>query len=92
MPVKFSLVYPTRDRPHFIEMALIFLNNQNYDNFEIIISDNHSTPAFSCKNIIKKYQSLDIIYLRPNKSLSMAENWNFALSFALVITFAIYHR
>ena len=81
MSIKFSLVYPTKDRPQFIEMALSFLNQQYYDNFEIIISDNCSSSAFSCKTIVKKYKELNIVYLKPDATLSMAENWNFALSY-----------
>lgn len=76
-----SIVYPTRDRPSFIEKALNFLEQQSYQKFEVIVCDNYSDERFSCFEICEK-SSLNVIYIRPKRELTMVENWNYALSYA----------
>lgn len=80
--MKISLIYPTRNRPEFIKVALKFLESQNCANFEVIVSDNFSEPSLSCLNYIEASNLKNIRYFRPPNELSMVENWNFALQFA----------
>lgn len=82
MKTFFSLIYPTRDRPEFVRMALRFLKEQNYDNFEIIISDNYTDQDLSCEEICKNSGLKNIVYVRPNFPVGMVKNWNYPLSFA----------
>lgn len=77
--MKFSLVYPTRHRPKFIEMALAFLEKENYKNFEVIVSDNYTDASLSCEEYCKKSSLINIKYVRPPAPVGMVENWNFAL-------------
>lgn len=78
----FSLIYPTRHRPEFVQMALRFLEMQNYDNFEIIICDNFIDPKLSCEDICRNSNLKNIRYIRPISPVGMVENWSYALGFA----------
>lgn len=80
--VRFSLVYPTRHRPQFVEMALTFLEQQEYENFEVIVSDNFVNAALSCEPVCRKPRAFPVRYVRPAAPLSMVANWNYALQFA----------
>jgi len=83
MTTKFSLVYPTRHRPQFIEMALKCLERQEYENFEIIISDNYTDDNAACYKICNESPLFEKIrYVKPPNPLGMVENWNFSLEFA----------
>lgn len=77
---RFSVVYPTRDRPQFVAAALRFLENSNFKDFEIIISDNPSSPEKNCLEQIKNTKLRNIKYFRADKPVSMVDNWNSALS------------
>ncbi len=80
--MKFSLIYPTRHRPKFIEMALEFLERQSYKNFEVIISDNYTDVSLSCEGYCKTSSLKNIKYVKPPTPVGMVENWNFALQHA----------
>jgi glycosyltransferase involved in cell wall biosynthesis len=82
MPLKFSVVIPTRHRPGFIKESIKYLALQDYPNFEVIISDNYLDPALSCKKIVEASALADVKYVKPSKPLGMVENWNFALEHA----------
>jgi glycosyltransferase involved in cell wall biosynthesis len=80
--MKFSLIYPTRDRPNFVEVALRFLECQNFDDFEIIVCDNCSDVKYSCEKICATSSLKNLKYIRAPINLNMTENWNYALSFS----------
>ena len=83
MPPRFSLVYPTRHRPDFVHQALRVLEEQRFDNFEIIVSDNYVDAAQSCERICRDSSlASNITYTRPPRPVDMVENWNHALPFA----------
>lgn len=82
MTIRFSLIYPTRNRPNFIKHALFFLEKQKYQDFEVIVSDNYSDPSLSCKVECEKSQVKNLKYVCPPKPVGMVENWNYALQFA----------
>ncbi|MCT7974884.1 glycosyltransferase family 2 protein [Laspinema olomoucense] len=82
MTIRFSLIYPTRHRPIFIKHALLFLENQKYQDFEVIVSDNYSDPNLSCKVECEKSDVKNLKYICPPKPVGMVENWNYALQFA----------
>lgn len=82
MGVRFSLVYPTRHRPAFIRQALRFLEKQEYQNFEVIVSDNYVDSELSCENECRSASIESLKYVRPPHPVSMVENWNYALQFA----------
>lgn len=80
--MKFSLVYPTRHRPKFIETALAFLERETYNDFEVIVSDNYTDPALSCEAYCRNSSLRNIKYVRPPSPLGMVANWNHALQYA----------
>jgi glycosyltransferase involved in cell wall biosynthesis len=82
MTPRFSLVYPTRHRPEFIQQALRILETQRHANFEVVVSDNYLDPALSCDQICRDSGLANLTYVRPPQPVGMVENWNHALQFA----------
>lgn len=74
----FSVIIPTRERPDTLEMALRSVTNQDYDNLEIIVSDNFSCDA--TEDIVRAANDKRIRYVNTGKRVSMSENWEFALT------------
>lgn len=75
--MKFSVLLPTRNRLNLLTYAIETVKKQDYDNWEIIISDN-----FSHEDIKGHIQSLNdarIKYYRTNSFISVTDNWNNAL-------------
>jgi Glycosyl transferase family 2 len=77
---KFTVIIPTRERSDTLRSAIKSCISQNYDNLEIIVSDNCSQD--DTYDVINSYQDERIKYINPGKRLSMAGNWEFALSHA----------
>jgi len=78
--MKFSVLLPTRNRLKYLKYAVASVLAQNYDQWEIIISDNDSED-----NIAQYIESLNdarIKYFRTEKFVSVTENWNNALSYS----------
>jgi len=82
MGTSFSIVYPTRHRPEFLQQALRILESQGHDQFEVIVSDNYVDPALSCEQVCRESVLANLRYVRPPQPLGMVENWNHALPFA----------
>jgi glycosyltransferase involved in cell wall biosynthesis len=77
---KFTVIIPTRERSDTLRSAIKSCVGQNYDNLEIIVSDNCSQD--DTYDVVKSYQDERIKYINPGKRLSMSGNWEFALSHA----------
>src|ERR1700742_1348266 len=72
--MKFSVLLPTRNRLKYLKYAVSSVLRQDYDNWEIIISDNDSY-----ENIAEYVASLNdarIKYFRTEKFVSVTDNWN----------------
>ncbi len=72
--MKFSVLLPTRNRLEFLKYSLQSVLSQDYQNWEVILSDN-----FSDQDIQGYIQSLNeprIKYSRTESFLSVTENWN----------------
>ena len=82
MSARFSLVYPTRDRPEFVRRALRILETQRHDSFEVIVCDNYVDPALSCEQICRDSSLANLIYVRPPQPVGMVDNWTHALQSA----------
>lgn len=75
--MKFSVLLPTRNRLDLLVRAIETVRRQDYDNWEIIVSDN-----FSDEDISGYIRSLDeprIKYFRTNSFVPVTDNWNNAL-------------
>lgn len=70
-----SVVLPTRDRPQFVRHALASLLSQEIDDFEVIVSDN--AEKVPCRDVVDEIGDSRIRYLRPERPLSMHDNWEF---------------
>jgi glycosyltransferase involved in cell wall biosynthesis len=76
---RFSLIVPTCDRHETLYFTLLTLINQkDFDNYEIIVCDNYSSPE--TKEAVDKLASPKIKYVRAPHRLSMADNWELAVS------------
>jgi len=75
---KFSIVIPTRNRAQTLQYALKTCLNQDFEDYEIIVSDNFSTPE--TQQEVEKFNDDKIVFVRTNQPLAMSENWEFAIS------------
>jgi glycosyltransferase involved in cell wall biosynthesis len=76
--MKFSVLLPTRNRLEYLRYAVETVRRQDYDDWEIIISDN-----FSEQDVGTYVQSLNeprIKYFRTEHAVSVTDNWNNALN------------
>lgn len=73
----FSIVIPTRNRPKLFQDALQSALLQDFENFEVIVSDN-STDQDTHAVIRKFCNHPRLSVYRPDDSLSMPKHWEFA--------------
>jgi hypothetical protein len=78
MSLKFTVIVPTRERADTLEKALQTITAQDYDNLEILVSDNCS--ADRTPEVVAGLKDPRVRYVRTPGRLSMADNWEFALS------------
>lgn len=78
MFTKFTIVIPTRERVESLQFCLKNLLKQEYENFEILVSDNNSGDKTS--EIVSALQDARIRYINTGVRVGMAHNWEFALS------------
>lgn len=77
MTPKFSIVVPTRNRGATLRSALETCIAQDYDNVEIIVSDNYSDD--DTHGVVHAFSDHRIKYVNPGKRVSMSENWEHGL-------------
>jgi hypothetical protein len=75
---KITVIIPTRERCDVLESALRTVTSQDYDNLEIIVSDNFSDDDTA--GVVRRANDHRIRYLNTGKRLSMSHNWEFALA------------
>lgn len=78
----FSIVVPTLNRCDTLKYTLDTIIDQNYEAFELIVSDNCSSDK--TEKIVKAAQKkhANVRYIKPHRTLSMSRHWEFALSHA----------
>lgn len=76
--MKYSIVIPTRSRAHLLGHALASALGQDFDDFEVVVSDNCSTDA--TPQVIAAAAHARLRAVRPERSLSMVDHWEFALN------------
>jgi hypothetical protein len=79
-PVKFSVVIPTRERAATLRHALRTCLDQNCGDYEIIVSDNDSSPP--TKAVVDELGCEKVRYVRTPGALSLCSSWEFAVSHA----------
>jgi len=78
--IKFTVIIPTRERADTLEWSLKTCTTQDYDNFEIIVSDNVSQD--NTREVVEANKDNRIRYINTGKRVSMTSNYEFALSHA----------
>lgn len=76
--MKFSVLLPTRNRLDYLKYAIETVRRQEYDDWEIIISDNFSEDDIA--GYVRSLNEARIKYYRTESFLPVTDNWNLALS------------
>jgi glycosyltransferase involved in cell wall biosynthesis len=74
----FSICIPTRNRAETLKFCLKSAIHQNFENYEIIVSDN--SDGLESKNVVDGLNSSKIRYFKQEVVLPMTENFEFAVS------------
>jgi glycosyltransferase involved in cell wall biosynthesis len=74
---RFTVVIPTRERADTLYHTLRTCIEQDYDDLQILVSDNCSTD--DTPDVVKSFNDKRIKYIRTPQRLSMSSNWDFAL-------------
>jgi glycosyltransferase involved in cell wall biosynthesis len=77
---KFSVLLPTRNRASLLVEAIETVRAQDFEDWEIIVSDNASIE--DVRGIIENIADPRIVYLRSDEPLSVTDNWNRAIDAA----------
>ncbi len=73
----FSIVIPTRGRPELLRDALASALFQDFDDFEVVISDNCNDDR--TQKVLDEFHSHDRLRcIRPERLLPMPDHWEFA--------------
>lgn len=76
--MKFSVLLPTRNRKELLARAIETVIRQDYDNWEIIVSDNFSEEDIA--GYVASLKDARIKYYRTDNFIPVTENWNNALN------------
>jgi glycosyltransferase involved in cell wall biosynthesis len=75
---KFTILIPTRDRADVLRWSIQTCLNQDYDNYEIVVSDNFSQD--NTRETVSSFNDTRIRYVNTGKRVSMSHNWEFGIS------------
>jgi len=75
--MKFSVLLPTRNRLEYLKYAITSVLQQDYQNWEIVISDNDSEQDI--KSYISSLADPRILYFRTSAFIPVTDNWNNAM-------------
>lgn len=75
--MKFSVLLPTRNRLDYLRHAVESVRRQDYDDWEVIISDNDSQDGIS--EFVAGLGDSRIRYFRTSTFVPVTDNWNKAL-------------
>jgi glycosyltransferase involved in cell wall biosynthesis len=76
--VKFSVLLPTRNRLELLRYAVESVRRQDYDDWEIVVSDNDSTEDIA--GYVRGLGDPRIRYARTPRFVPVTDNWNNALA------------
>lgn len=75
---RLSVIIPTRERADTLQHTLRTVIEQEYENLEIIVSDNASLD--NTEQVVRRFTDKRLRYINTGQRLGMSENWEFALS------------
>lgn len=76
--IKITVIIPTCERSETLYHCIKTCLNQDYANYELLISNNASTD--NTDDVISSFNDSRIRYIKTDEKLSMSEHWEFALS------------
>lgn len=76
--MKFSFLIPSKNRLELLTQAVESILRQDYEDFEIIITDNASEQDYA--SYVKGMGDDRIVYSKSSASVSVTQNWNNALN------------
>jgi len=76
--MKFTVVIPTADRSNTLRHTIKTCVDQDYADYEILVSDNCSQDE--TRDVVDNFRDPRIRYINTGKRLSMSSNWEFALN------------
>lgn len=78
--IHFSIIIPTKDRAEYLHQTLKTCSNQDYENLEIIVSDDGSLD--NSREIVEEAARKDprIRFISPGTGVGMLDNFEFALN------------
>jgi len=76
---RFTVIIPCKNRSRYLHQTLRTCMMQNYENLEVIVSDDNSTDDL--RDVVEDASRRDsrIHYIRPNSGTGMLNNFEFAL-------------
>ncbi len=74
----FSICVPTRNRADTLKYCLKSVLHQDFDNFEIIVSDN--SDGMEAQKVVSEINSGKIKYFKQKEVLPMTDNYEFAVA------------
>lgn len=77
---KFSVVIPTRERAGTLRFALRTCLDQTFDDYEVVVSDNFSSPE--TRAVVDECGSPRVRYVRTAEPVAMSTNWEFGVGHA----------
>lgn len=75
--MKFSVLLPTRNRLEYLRYAVESVRRQDYQNWEIIVSDNCSKDDIA--SFVSSLEDTRVKYVRTESFVPVTDNWNNAL-------------
>lgn len=73
----FTIIIPTRNRSQFILDTVLSAASQDFEDFEVIVSDNSSDDK-TREVLAACRQGKEVRYIKPPTELSMPDHWEFA--------------
>jgi GT2 family glycosyltransferase len=82
MKPKVSICIPTyNQRSDYFRTAVQSALDQQYDSFEVVVSENHSTNG--CDSVLSEFCNSKLRVVQPSQHLNMGENFNFCAQASL---------
>lgn len=78
--MKYTIIIPTYNGLKYLKDAIKTVTSQDYDDYELIISDNHSDDG--TVDYLATIEHKNIKKIKPENKLAVAEHWEYALSYA----------
>ena len=75
--MRFSILIPTRNRLEYLKLAVESVLRQDYEDWQLIVSDNCSEQGVG--DYLNKLSDPRLVYSRTEPVLPVTENWNRAL-------------